>query len=266
MIPYIFIFDIDGTLIGDITPQVMIYDILQDIRKHNTKDKLKVEDIHYKLKNGILRPHFKNFVDEIKKHYSPVEFFIYTASQKKWADQLIKNIEKALDIKFNRPIFSRNDCMYINGEIRKSISRIKGKIYNSLKKKYENLQIGNLTDKIMMIDNSHVFQPNDTNIVFCPTYTFKYPENIPNIITRNIYEKYFKVIYENINKYRLSIPFTSSYLKFQKYYYQTYIRELFNMSKTEDKFWLILKDILINKNIKSFDENTIKYINNKLAR
>jgi hypothetical protein len=262
MIPYIFIFDIDGTLIGDITPQVMIYDIVEEIRKHNSKEKIKIDDIHYKLKNGILRPHFINFINDIKKHYYPAEFFIYTASQKKWAEQLIKYIEGAIDIKFNRPIFTRNDCMYINGELKKSISRIKGKIQNSLKKKYETV---NLNDRILMIDNSRVFQVNDTNIVYCPTYKFKYPENIPNIISRNIYEKYFKVIYENISKYSLTIPFTSSYLKFQKYYYQNYIREIFNMNKSDDKFWLILKEILISKNIRTFDENSIKYINNKLS-
>ena len=261
-IPYVFIFDIDGTMIGDIRPQVVVYDILNEI-KHLTKGTKKLyesSDFEYKLKNGIVRPYLINFINDIKKQYHYVEFFIYTASQNQWALYLIKAIEKALDIQFNRPIFTRNDCMYINGEYRKSLARIKGRIFKTLKRKYSDYQPSLMKDHIVMIDNSKVFQPNDENIIYCPTYTFKYPENLPAIISREIYEKYYKII----NKYTSHIPLTSNYLKFQKYYYQNYINDLIKMKTTDDRFWILLKDILINKNIVSFDSRTIKYINMKI--
>lgn len=264
MKPLIFILDLDGTVIGDISQQVMLFDMLEEIKL--SKKQLDLEEFKYKLSNGLIRPYLINFINDIKAHYINVEFFIYTASKKEWAEHLVKHIESTLNIKFNRPIFTRNDCLYINNEFKKSISKIKNRIFNTLKKKPELhlLDLKDLKDRIIMIDNSKVFLEHDYNIVYCPTYSFKYPENILLIIKRSIFEKYTNDIFNVIGKYVSGIPNTTSYLKFQKYYYSNYINDLNNIKKPEDKFWIYLRNLLINKNISIFDKKNIDYINRKI--
>jgi hypothetical protein len=263
MKPVVFILDIDGTLIGDISQQVMMFDMLDEIKA--SKKLLDMDEFKYKLLNGLIRPYLINFINDIRAHYTYAEFFIYTASKKDWAEYLVKIIESTLNIKFNRPLFTRNDCLYINNEYKKSISKIKNRIFNTLKKRYPELQLSDLKDRMMMIDNSRVFLEHDYNIVYCPTYSFKYPENILLTIKRNIFEKYTVDIFNVISKYVSGIPITNSYLKFQKYYYSNYINDLSNMKKPEDKFWIYLRNLLITKNICAFDKKNIDYINRKVS-
>ena len=263
--PYIFIFDIDGTLIGDITPQVMMYDIVQELKRKG-KMSFDKKDLMSKLKNGIFRPHFHEFMNQITSHYGIVEMFVYTASQKKWANFLIPIIEKTFDIKFNRPIFTRDDCANINYEYIKNISKIKPRILKTLKKKYPDLTLSHLKDRIMMIDNNQVFTEKDRDkVIICPTYSFRYPENIPSKIKNDTYEKFSKPIYNAIERYIKDFPFTSKYLRFERFFYQNYIQDLTRIKDAkEDKFWINLAKILTRKNIIDFDERSIRYVNKKL--
>jgi hypothetical protein len=111
-----------------------------------------------------------------------------------------------------------------------------------------------------MIDNSNVFQPNDEHIIYCPSYTFRCPENLPAVIPQDVFEQHYKVIYRHVSH----IPLTSNFLKFQRYYYQAYVNEIIRMKPRDDKFWLTLRDVILSKNIVLFDPKTIHYINAKL--
>ena len=137
------------------------------------------------------------------------------------------------------------------------------------KKKYTNLHIKDLEDRILMIDNSRVFQRHEENmILYCSTYSFRYPENIPVYIKRDVYEEYYNKIYQIISRYIRTIPLTPNYLKFQRVFYSIYTNELIKMNKQEkqhDNFWLLLRNILINRHITIFDNINIKYINHKIS-
>jgi histidinol phosphatase-like enzyme len=271
MKPYIFIFDIDGTLIGDITPQVMMYDIVQEIKKTTGKNTVKFDnnDLLEKLRSGIVRPHFTQFITMITEFYQDVEFYIYTASKKEWAEYIIKNIEKAYKIKFNRPIFTRNDCTNNGSEYKKNLTSIKTRIVKSLKKKYPTLTMNDLTNRTLMIDNNNVFHPNDQgNLVICPSYSYRYPENIPGQIKCQLFEKNHRSICSVINRYIINLPLTSNFLKFQKHFYQNYVDEISKTTSNnykDDTFWLQLGELLIKKNIKTLDYKTVKYINLKVG-
>jgi hypothetical protein len=263
--PYVFILDIDGTMIGDIGPQVMMYDIISELRRGKEKIFFDTNDLIEKLKSGVVRPHLAHFISSMKRHYGAVEFFVYTASHNKWANFLIKQLEKSLGIRFNRPIFTRKDCQFINKEYKKSIKHIKGRIFNVLKKKYDYpFHLEDMADKIMMIDNNNIFpQSEQGNLIVCPTYSFKYPENIPIKITKKIYEANERSLSPIMNRY-LNIPIGSSYLKFQRAFYRYYINEISSMSSSHDSFWLHLTDVLIKKDIKVFNIGSLKYVSSKL--
>jgi hypothetical protein len=107
--PYIFLLDLDGTIIGDCSYQCDIYNIQEIIRKNivlkNGNIQLgnlvkyktlcdKMLDNCYNLQSKLLRPHFTTFMTEMKKVFPNSFFFIYTASDKTWAHKEISIIEK----------------------------------------------------------------------------------------------------------------------------------------------------------------------------
>ena len=82
---FIIAIDIDGTIQGDITPQVNEYTLINKIGlKYNSKNYLQ-ED----YQKGLLRPFFVNFIDVFKKRKPQIELFIYTASEPGWANTIV---------------------------------------------------------------------------------------------------------------------------------------------------------------------------------
>ena len=252
--PLIFIIDIDGTMIGDIKPQVMMYEMNIALKRVDKKiNVFNVKEFQNKLRSGIIRPYFSKFIKKIKENYDNVEFFIYTASEKQWATFLIPHIEKTLNIKINRPIFTRQHCTIVNNSVQKSIKKIKPEIIKSLKKKYGNIK--NLDDKCLIIDNIAVYESN-------------LPENLPAILNETIFTNHKDIIFSIINKY-MNLPNVNSYLEFQQMYYIYYVKYISNILKSnntqnKDKFFLYLLNIILYKKISIFPPNTVSYINNKI--
>ncbi len=109
---YVFIIDLDGTIIGDCVYQAEIYKISLILNKLRIKIKInEILEQSYKEKTKLIRPYFKLFLEKMRKIYPSSYFYIYTASEKKWAEKELMIIEKVLNFKFNRPLFTRNDCL-----------------------------------------------------------------------------------------------------------------------------------------------------------
>lgn len=268
-IPLIIIIDLDGTIIGDISPQIMTFDLVKNFKLAGYKFTHDIADLRSKLKSGLVRPYFSTFMTNLAKSI-PVEFFVYTASEKSWAELVIKNIEATHNIKFNRPIFARQYCVYSekDREYKKSLSLIRPSIIKFLKRKYHvSFTKHDLQKNIMIIDNSNVYHSNDQqNLLLCPTYNYRVPENVLTFIKEDQYKKHHMLINNTLNRY-LSLSHTSNYITFQKDFYKYYLSFLEtqlnnNTRYSHDKFWLYLQDIIVTKNIRKFDETSIRYISN----
>ena len=118
-LPFIIIFDIEKTLIGNPLNLGTEYYLLEFIFNNCKKkginikclntDILNMED---ELNNGLLRPFAKEFITFCNKKFKNVEVFFYTDNSYKWTNNIIgKNIEKALNIKVNRPFFSNENSI-----------------------------------------------------------------------------------------------------------------------------------------------------------
>jgi hypothetical protein len=267
--PLIIVIDLDGTIIGDITPQIMTFDLVKNFKLAGYKFTHDIVDLRSKLKSGLVRPYFERFITSLSKSI-PVEFFIYTASEKTWAELVIKNIEASYDIKFNRPIFARHYCIYSekDREYKKSLSLIRPSIIKFLKKKYHvSFTKHDLQKSIMIVDNTNVYHSNDQkNLLLCPTYNYRVPENVITHIKEEQYKKHYMLINNTLNRY-LPLSHSSSYVTFQKDFYRYYLSfletQLSNNARySQDRFWLNLRDIIITKNIRKFDETSIRYIAN----
>ena len=105
-LPFIIIFDIDQTIIGNINMQSKENDLLEFIFNRCKKKGINIEcpnidlDMQDELKNGLLRPYVREFIETCNKKFKNVEVFFYTNSTYKWTNKILgKSIEKALNIK-----------------------------------------------------------------------------------------------------------------------------------------------------------------------
>ena len=80
--PQVILIDLDGTIQGDVAPQLREYNLIRHLKlKNSTKKSHKNDYI-----KGLLRPYFIDFIRLMKtKYHNKVELFIYTASEKTWA-------------------------------------------------------------------------------------------------------------------------------------------------------------------------------------
>ena len=265
-VPNVIVFDIDGTLIGDIEPQIMIYDLHNALKQRDPKiNIIQPKEFRESLKNGIVRPYFIKFIKTIQESIPNTEFFIYTASEKKWAQFLVPHIEQACNCKFSRPILSRDNCVVFNREYKKKVDVIYKCIFKTLRKKY-NVSMRDLEDKIMIIDNNVVYDKLDMkHVLLCPTYGYKKPENIPCYITEQIYNSHSQVILDVTSRYISSLDSAKDFNDFQRLFYMHFVGVLSHHKDPKDKFFLNLLNIIARKNISSFSPRIISYITNKIA-
>jgi len=265
-----FILDLDGTIIGDCIYQCELYKIGLILGKLGIKIKTpEILEEYYTEKSKLIRPNFTYFYNTMKENYSSCEFYIYTASEKKWAELEIKLIEKTLGIKFNRPILTRNECIPVETgtkiEYKKSINAIKKKI------KFKD---NDETNKIFIIDDNDVYLDNKEHLLNCCIYNYKlfcnYWDYIPiKKIKRKICLAYLQTL---INQGRLN-PIqkqTQIQMKTQMEYYKwlyNKIKELNKINKKykKDNFWLKLTKIIVENKIHDFNNTTIQFIH-KLLR
>lgn len=165
--PLLFIIDLDGTIIGDCTYQVCAYNVEKTLKKHKQKCSSESLRDSYGCSAMLVRPFFKTFYQTMKRFYPNSLFYIYTASEKEWANKEISLIEKSHDIKFNRPIFSRKDCMVdADRQFVKSVEHI----LPAIRRKNKNLKIKE--SNTIVIDNNRVFTDYTDNFILCPTYDY----------------------------------------------------------------------------------------------
>jgi hypothetical protein len=166
------VLDIDGTIIGNIAIQRLIYYIC------------KIMKINYVPKRIPLRPYFKEFIKKYKDREN-LHFYIYTGNESSWAEIVVSYIEKECDVKFERPIL--NKTIWTGNEYYKSLSFIKPIINKKIKGKYD----------ILMIDNASFFHESDlSNVKLCPTYHTLVNIDISSIISKADYNKYYEEIYD----------------------------------------------------------------------
>lgn len=259
----VLLLDIDGTLIGNISPQLMLWDMGSKI---HLKPSIVKSAIQQSLKNGVVRPYFKEFFDGLSAH--GVEFFIYTASEKHWAEYIVKQIEQAYNVKFNRPLFTRNNCTPCGGDYTKHIHKVMPAIMRTLKRKHTYLTFKDLRNRVIAVDNNQVYK-DPRQLILCETYDMYLPENIPAIVSQTEYSKHHDVLHQLLHSYKFFMKKTSNYLKFQRHYYASYITYLtaaLQLKQKPDTFFRVLKEIIVHRGIQTFTEDNIKLINAKLKQ
>lgn len=257
-LPYIFIFDIDNCIIGNIEYPLYEYELYNLIKKNSKKNEIikKKKYINFIniLNKGLLRPYFKEFINFIKKKYKNVEIYVYTNSSYSWTyGGLVYNIEKSANIKFNKPFFTRENS---NLNLSKSLKNVFKIILNKLKKKYPLLNYKKNISKtfnnnIIFIDNikdNLADYPNKQ--LTCPEYNFSKYYNV----IKKIKKKY------NMEKNILNNNKIKNYIKLNnknKKILSNYIKK----KKNKDIFFKKLISIIKKEKIDNFNDINIKFLN-----
>jgi hypothetical protein len=182
-LPFIIIFDIDQTIIGNITMQSIENNLLEFIYNISKKKGINNKyqnidlDMQDELKNGLLRPYVREFIETCNKKFKNAEVFFYTNSTYKWTNKILgKSIEKALNIRVNRPFFTKENSMSL--DIKKSLVNIYPLIIKSLLKKYPLMKDEKNTEYILNNRTIFIDDIKDNIISYtnrqlvCPSYNY----------------------------------------------------------------------------------------------
>ena len=257
---YIFIIDLDGTIIGDCKYQNYLYNIKMILNKNNIKYDVNshIKEA-YSNKSLLIRPYFIYFINKMKNFFPSSYFYIYTSSLKEWALNEISLIEKQNNIKFNRPIFTRENCVLTNdNKYVKCISTILNN--NKLK-----------NSQILIIDNNDIFIDMKDNLILCPSYNYIFFQDIWSSLPETIYNcnKCMSFLNKLIENNNISYHKTNDFNhKYKTLAYKWIYKKCNNINKknkkySKDTFWKKLADYIILNNISDFNnKSSIIKINN----
>ena len=247
----IMIIDLDGTIIGNITYQMMANNML--MRFNNGKGLGEIKKM-YKEDTGLVRNGFIQCMEGIREIYPDILIYVYTASVKSWAYKQIKWIESNSNFKFNRPILTREDCVLVGDKVFKSIKKV------SKKTKHDKAH------NILVIDNNDVFIDRKDKFIKCPDYntiTFidLWKLMKPNMMTdkdcitwikKMIQLGHMNPTFVNNSKNNTDIL---KLIKYHQWYVQKYKEIAKNNKKyLNDTFWIDLLDIFKTQNIKNLSD------------
>jgi hypothetical protein len=183
-LPYVFVLDWDGTIAGKVDFQSARFSMGKSMARFGYKLTQKGIPKAFMPNQGLIRPGFAAFIRALKEHYGNILFFIYTASDRQWALQEIPWVEKSHGIQFQRPIFTREDCVIdAQGNYRKKLQNIWPRIVRVLNARHgspyskadkEHI----LNEQTLLIDNNAVYTDRTDRLLLCPDYHYMVFEDL----------------------------------------------------------------------------------------
>lgn len=256
-IPLVCVLDIDGTLVGDVRYDVAEWDLLQRIGDAAMQRAFRSEFIK-RLERGLMRPHLSDFIVYMKSLPIGCEFFIYTASDDDWAKFIVPCIEAAAHVKFERPIFSRQNCIPLRTRrnsnivmLYKSLDKIAPVVCNKLRPRYPRVSPKAINSGIFLVDNSDVLIPGERHrCIQCPTYQFLPVRNILTLLSDQQLTTHVSTITRVLKQHGL-VPASSTVTQAIAYYnellavYRSQLHVIVqeNQSARGDVYWLALMNV-----------------------
>jgi hypothetical protein len=249
---YVFIIDLDSTIIGDCSYQLQLYNIAKIMNNGNRQliNINKILSSYYNEKSKLVRPFFVYFINKMRELYKQdVYFYVYTASSKDWANLQIKLIEKENNIKLSRPIFTREECKEFKNKKLQTYSKSIDPLLDKIKPK---------NPEIIIIDDSDVYTDFKHVQIQCKPYNYTSFCEIYQVLPGTMQNDLGKGMICPYNKDNCTI---SNKLKLYKWLYNK-CREINKNNKKFklDKFWLNLANAIETNKITDFNANIIKQL------
>ena len=255
--PIVFLLDLDGTLQGNVSPQLNEYEFIKRLNKHIVgypKIKYNFKTLALDFEHGLLRPHVEESLKSIKNNHPNVEFFIYTASSDPWANFIVPRVLRKVP-SINSLFFSREFCSH---DGKKSIKRVLPMIKDFLSSKYDTKSL----QHVFLVDNNIVLEKNEMGkLIHCPTYDYTQTVDI----TRGISDFVRRMHHHYISNEIFGTTFSNEFL-FMVEYYRALESELTNQNhknKIEliDTYWIDFAKI-----VNSYDYLSSKTLQSVLGK
>jgi hypothetical protein len=260
VLPTLLILDMDGTIIGDSSWQTCFETIIDRIEPGQVDGGIVKNTIRICLRKGFLRPFFIEFFNFLVGSFSNIEIFIYTAAEHSWAMKIIESIEAEYEIKFNRPVFSREYCGWHDRDstgrwqMKKDIDILLPILFKKLSSKYCLIGNENLKERMLIVDDSpDVYHDKALNIIQCIPYRHIVPIDILSILPGHVVGYYYKDIADMLKR-KMGIEVSRYRHKdFTKQFRIIYLKyTLLTQMSSKDDFWKtfqILVDFCKDKKI-----------------
>jgi hypothetical protein len=225
-LPTVVLLDLDGTLVGSVASVLCELTLLRAVAPKRVPERQWRESVVARLRYGIIRPHVLKFCKEVSKD---VELFVYTASEHSWATVLIPCVEAALGVRFNRPIFTRNQC---DTRLKKSIRGLLPSISRALHKRWPAATLASLRDRVVLVDNtpSVMASADETSrVILCPTYGYDYTYDVLRLVPVDVLHNSFARLVPILTRfgfYPSKAAACGSYQQFAAVYYQHLSRRM----------------------------------------
>lgn len=231
----VILLDIDGTMVGNVMYQVCHYDIINGVNAglmEKFKRKLKRD-----LRSGLMHPDLKPFLMANKDRY---QFFVYTASEDLWARILVDCMEQVLGFKFNRPLFTRNDCHA--GTFTKSIDLVQPRIHKHLAGKKI------VVRDIFIIDNNKTLSEKKHLLILCPTYHQHVVSDVLRFLKPADVQRNLPFIAATLVSYRMlpksvnpaSIKYADMITMYNRFFDKVLLDTLYKID--DNNCWLVMKN------------------------
>ena len=211
------IFDLDSTLIGDIS---ILSRQKYFLEKHFNISMME-GDLIIAFKNGLLRPYTKKLIDLLIKHN--IIIVIYTMSTREWAQFVLSSLQKYIGYNFISGLFTREDC-YLPNFPSNTPKRINYVIDNMQKYGYP----VTFENTIIIDDNNVLAQDENSRKIHIIPYNFLSLDTINNYIdfseikkneeAYKYYKKNFIVNYSQIYKINSEQINDKEFLSLLKYF------------------------------------------------
>ena len=270
---YLFILDLDGTVLGDVRFQVAKYSLHQSLRRHGFRPAASGPVPHaFHQDMHLIRPGFGNWMKSMKKRFPDSHFFVYTASEKAWAKVEVPWIEKSLGVQFSRPIFTRDDCLADPSvfNYRKSLTRILPKIWKSVGKKLTAAEKATiLQTRTMIVDNTSVFVDHTDHLLLCPDYAYTVFEDVLDGVPPALHDATMVLALMNQglvcpNAHNKADPVKGLAHRYQWLAKRCHAVTHENQSHVNDQFWRALRKLIAAHNVVQFTGTTVKALQERV--
>lgn len=234
-LPFVVLLDLDGTVIGDITFQACEWEIVR--RYDPSRVRLFRSNLVSYLRNTqLIRPQLAYFINTLRRKAGQhVEFFIYTASEQKWASFIVPCVEEALGVRFNRPLLTRAHVMHMSadGLVTKSLSKVFPTLQRALKSKYPLWSRKHISSTMLLIDNNRTLDKKErANLIQCPTYAPRHVCDILRLVSDEQLRKHMMSIASHLSKYGLFPKLRSHTLSYSEFML-LYMQKLYEMMQMQ---------------------------------
>jgi len=203
----------------------------------------------------------------MKKLYPSSYFYIYTASEKKWANKEIAIIEKHNNFKFDRPLLTRDNCIMDKyGNIVKSVAKILPLISKTIKIP-NNFDI---SKRLLIIDNNPTFIDYTDNLLICPSYNYMkfydLRETLPNYNKCDELKSYINRLVKEQRLGKISKKPENLEKTYKWLYKKCKKINKYNSKYEGDTFWKDLAVLIKHYNITSYSPKIITEIQKTITK